>query len=90
MKYSLPTEYYRLVAEHISYHVLLFWDPDREVFIDEDGFEIENIHEYVPQWALNLAMLTRGHENYFCFTPNSWTLIEIFWPDEEEAENWYV
>lgn len=78
------------MAEHCSYHVLIFWDDGLEQFIDEDGFEIPNIYEYIPQWALDLAYLTRGRENYFCFTPNSWTIIEIFWPDEEREENWYV
>lgn len=92
MKYSLPKNYYRLLAEHISHHEIIFWDEDRQVFVDEGGFEIYNIHECVPAWAMTLAMLNRGPgtDNYFCFTPNSWTMIEIFWPDEEREENWYT
>lgn len=90
MKYSLPSSYYREIAENISHHVVIFWDEGREQFLDEDGFEIHNIHEYVPQWALDLAYLQKNTpEKYFCFTPNSWTLVEIFWPDEDENENWY-
>lgn len=83
MKYSLPSQYFRELADTISHHMLIFWDDERECFMDEDGFQIVNIYEYVPQWALDLAYLQRYDEHYFCFTPNSWTLIEIFWPDEE-------
>lgn len=90
MKYSLPTEYYRLIADHIRYHILLFWDPNLEQFVDEDGFAIHNIYEYVPHWALELAKIHRDLHAYFCFQPNFETLVEIFWPDEEEFENWYL
>lgn len=91
MKYSLPNSYYKMIAEHIVHHELLFWNEDRQCFMDEGGCEID-ISDYLPPWALYLAKLHRGlgTENYFAFTPNSWTLIEIFWPDEEREENWYT
>lgn len=92
MKYSLTDSYYRLLAENISYHILVFWNQDQSTWMTEDGLEIYDIYQIVPVWAMNLARLHfgRGKENYFCFTPNSWTIVEMFWPDEEEEENWYT
>lgn len=91
MKYSLPTSYYRMMAEYIVHHELIFWNEDKQCFMDEIGCEID-ILDYLPPWALYLAKLHRGpdKDNYFAFTPNAWTLIEIFWPDEEREENWYT
>lgn len=90
MKYSLPTDYYRLLASELESHQLYFWDPDREVWMDEDGFEVD-ICRVVPPWALTLALehFGPGKENYFAFTPDAKTLVELYFPDEEVAENWY-
>lgn len=91
MKEYFNSRYYELAAEFIVHHELYFWDPSLNGFVDEDGFEIENIFEVVPMWAMQIAELHAGPgtDNYFAFNPNSWTLIELFWPDEEEIENWY-
>lgn len=91
MKFSLPNEYYKLLADHVSHHVIVWYDIDRGCWMTEDGFEIYDISQIVPLWAMNLARLHFGvgKDNYFCFTPNSWTLIEMYWPDEEREENWY-
>lgn len=70
--------------------IKLFWDPGREVFIDEDGFEWTYVYKWLPYWALQLARIyqSRG-EPYFGFQLDSSTFVEIFWPDEED-ENWYL
>lgn len=90
---NVPRKYYELMNDNIVHHEMIFWDPNSRFFIDEDGLEIpdEIIHERIPLWAMRLAKMNfgPGKDNYFCYTPNSWTVIEIFWPDEEVAENWY-
>lgn len=70
--------------------IKLFWDPDKEVFIDEDGFEVTCVYKWLPYWAIQLADLYRSRgDSFFTFQLNSTTIVDIFWPNEED-ENWYL
>lgn len=69
--------------------VKLFWDPDRELFMDVNGFVIEDVCKWLPYWARELAILKRDEGTlYFSFQLDSSTFVEIFWPSEDV--NWYL
>lgn len=73
-------------------HVKLYWDPDRQGFMDEGGFEIwpYDLQEILSVWTLNLIRHMGSHgSTYWSCTSNGY-FIEVFWPDEEAAENWYL
>lgn len=70
--------------------VSLYWDPDRELFMDEGGFEVAYVCKWLPNWAMELALLYRDRgECYFAFPFDACIIVEIFWPDED-VENWYL
>ena len=71
-------------------HVQLYWDPDREMFMDEGGFEIwpYDLGKYLPNWVLELIRVYRKRkEEYLCYTWQG-VFVEIFWPSEEVE--WYL
>lgn len=71
-------------------NVQLYWDPDREIFMDEGGYEWQpyDLGEYLPNWILELTRVYRSRgEEYLCYTWHG-ALVEIFWPSEEV--NWYL
>lgn len=71
-------------------HIKLYWDPDRELFMDEDGFEWTYVCRWLPSWALELAKIHRSKgDDCFAYNLDAATFVEIFWPSEEE-ENWYL
>lgn len=61
----------------------LFYDADKNVFVDEDGYVVWSIFSLITP---NDLFLFHAHKEYLMVNhrsdPN--TLIEIFYPDNEE------
>lgn len=85
MKYERNMDFWVFDPGDLKAHWLIFWDPTHGYFLDENGFELENEHFLVPNWARELAWMHfgRGKSNYFCYTLDAKTLVEMFFPDEE-------
>lgn len=70
-----------------AYPTCIFYDPERECFMDECGFEID-IHRVLPEWCIFLAKNERYRSKYFYYVTSAGEKFEVYWPDEED-ENWY-
>jgi hypothetical protein len=76
------------MKDGLDYDVIgIFYDVDRNLFIDEDGFVIYSIFELITPADL---MLFRYYERDTIFTHRSMkgVLIEMYWPDEPEIDEW--
>lgn len=63
----------------------LFYDVLKNVFIDEDGFEIHNIYEIISP---NMVYLFRHHQEYMIVHHRNLpgVVCELFWPDDGDRQ----
>lgn len=59
--------------------------------MNSDGYAYIGVYRWLPYWALELARIYLNHGRlYFEFQLRQGVVVEIYWPDEEVQENWYL
>lgn len=57
-----------------------WWDEEMHCFVDEDGFAVYDIYNFVPVDAVNLFLRTKS---YLFWMINPYAGIELFWPEKD-------
>lgn len=70
--------------ENIEEWDTLFYDEERAIFLDEDGFEVHNIYRYITPNELCIFLYKKEH---MLIPKREGIYVELFYPESEEKND---
>lgn len=74
-----------LFVDQQPHTTMLCYDEFANQFMDEDGFPVLNIHEFITP---NQLYLFQSFRQYMLIETSPGVFVELIWPDSEEDVYW--